>query len=195
MSREVRIHDMPEEKLLDSVIGKALATVLAALVLLVAGQGLVIWKNQDSFQKELTRIGDSLEIVHRLSERLLKLEGNRETAFGRIQQLENTVGGTASERAQRGGSFRRNDATILKEAMTDANTVQDTRLATLENKVANSENRISECRQRSIGFVLKEDFDELEEDVESLKEEHEEAYEELSLRCEKVLRMVGDKDD
>lgn len=192
MAREVKIHEMPEkqESFMDSVLAKILGTIIASLLIVILGQGLVIWKNQDAFHERLIDAEEELMLVKNISERLLTLEGNKASAYSRLEKLEGTTSIIFEDRQQRGGTFRRDDAEALKTNIFDRISIEDGRIAALEYKMNNAEKRIEECRKERDKFALQEDLKDLEEEVELLESEHESAYAELSDRCSAILNKV-----
>lgn len=198
MSREVKIqNNMPEKQkpLFSEGMSKLVATTIGLLLIAVIGQGLIIWKNQDSILKDISGIKENITVTHVLSDRLIKLEGSRIEAFGRIDKLENTEDSLAVDRSQRGGSYRRNDADLLEKNILGLISVGKNRLSSLEYKMGNAESRINECRLTRNRYALQEDLEEVEEIIEELEEEHETTFAEISTRCDKVIKMLGGRDE
>ena len=193
MSRGVKIYDMPEEEkssLMDSMFAKVIATILASLLVIIIGQGLIIWKDQDTFEKQLEGHEKEIELVHELSDRLITLEAHKTEAYAKLLKIEIYMQETLLDRSQRGGSFRRNDAEIMKENLLGKIDIEDGRISALEYRMDSADEKLDDCRVRIPTYALKEDLEELEDDVEILEEEYETSYEDLTERCKHIIDLL-----
>ena len=100
-----------KESLMDSMLVKIVATLL----IVILGQGLMIWKNQDAFNGRLNEVEKDIVLVVDINNKVIKLQENKIQAFMRIDKLEEHVVETSLDRNSRGGSFRRDDSEIMKK--------------------------------------------------------------------------------
>ena len=183
---------MPEEKekIMDSMFGRVVATLLASLLVIVIGHGLIIWKNQDSFDSRLLEAEKDIALVVDINNRIIKLESYKVEAFSRITKVEDHVIDTSMDRSTRGGSFRRDDADKMKQYLLDKIDIGSDKISTLEYKMNNIEGIVSECKANIPNYALKEHLRELEDEVEELEDEFETSYEELTEQCKNVIDLL-----
>ena len=175
-----------KESLMDSMLVKIVATLL----IVILGQGLMIWKNQDAFNGRLNEVEKDIVLVVDINNKVIKLQENKIQAFMRIDKLEEHVVETSLDRNSRGGSFRRDDSEIMKKYLLDKIDIGSGRLNVLDYKMSNAENSLNECKNRSNNYAIIGDLNNLEEDIIELEDEFETAYKSLTERCENVIELL-----
>ena len=156
MSREVKINSIPKEEK-ETFLDNMLTKIIIGFLIIVIGHGLVIWKNQDAFDTKLTKIEEDIKTVIDAEHRVIKLEQYKENAYNRLDILEQESHIMNTDRNQRGGSFRRDDADKLRITLETQINKNSGKIAALEWKVDNLNSRLFEMSQ-SVKESIKESY-------------------------------------
>jgi hypothetical protein len=161
---------------IDTFIAKVILGAVLTVLIGVTGHGLIMWKNQAAIMQELASIKPYLEKTEKLTERVTTIDSvhtsKMEEHDKKLEEIAREVSINREDKYAGGGSFRRNDANLLKDNLLERNAINAERISQNEKnisiiaqKLSSLEQDLLECKRARPNYALQKDLEDLEDEL------------------------------